>query len=260
MTQRTNDLILSCMNQTLRNHDDELTSLIIALDIIDSFFQIEGDEYEAHYKKITWHKSKSKTSFQYKNRYYLKLAQLGIHPITEICIDLWTELGTAIRSLIIGNYSSVYGSLRWIIESMMFWTDIHSEKENFIELFEFFRKDEPRLSKNQFSKLYYHEFEMAHILPDEQLRLKEKFDRRHFEEATLKAISVFRNYNVNKDVIETISKTLGSLYKEFSALGHISSHSLEMIEKRKRLEDYRFFLRYIIVNRNLKMCLKRFGK
>ncbi|MFZ0897111.1 MAG: hypothetical protein WAZ77_21635 [Candidatus Nitrosopolaris sp.] len=90
----------------------------------------------AHYKKITWHKSKSKTSFQYKNRYYLKLAQLGIHPITEICIDLWTELGTAIRSLIIGNYSSVYGSLRWIIESMMFWTDIHSEKENFIELFE----------------------------------------------------------------------------------------------------------------------------
>ena len=85
----------------------------------------------AHYKKITWHKSKSKTSFQYKNRYYLKLAQLGIHPITEICIDLWTELSTAIRSLIIGNYSSVYGSLQWIIESMMFWTDIHSEKENF---------------------------------------------------------------------------------------------------------------------------------
>ena len=66
---------------------------------------------------------------------------------------------------------------------------------------------------------------------------------RHFEEATSKVISVFRNYNVNKDVIETISNTLGSLYKEFSALGHISSHSLERIEK-ERLEDYRFFLRY----------------
>ena len=62
------------------------------------------------------------------------------------------RISTAIRSLIIGNYSSVYGSLRWIIESMMFWTDIHSEKENFIELFEFFA-GLARLSKNQFSKL-----------------------------------------------------------------------------------------------------------
>jgi hypothetical protein len=58
----------------------------------------------------------------------LELANLE-NNLLNIFPDLWEELGETIRNLVARSYRSVFRSLRWLIESAIFWMYLELDKK-----------------------------------------------------------------------------------------------------------------------------------
>jgi hypothetical protein len=138
---------------------------------------------------------------------------------------LWEELGEAIRNLIISNYRSVYRSLRWIIESTVFWANMELDKKygdakaHFNNYYH-----NVSMSKDNISFLYEYIIHYNLDLINEHLHLKEKYGKPQFKETVKNLTKLTKDENV-KRTIGKIRQEPESLYHDFSAFAHISIES-----------------------------------
>lgn len=109
----------------------------------------EGIEIDAHVSTITKGKCSSKSHLGQKYRRCIELADLE-NTLLNIFPDLWEELGEAVRNIIIRNYRSVFRSLRWIIESIVFWADLELDKKrnDAMAHFNYYYYNEPMSDEN----------------------------------------------------------------------------------------------------------------
>jgi hypothetical protein len=124
------------MEQTINNHSTELSTLKKTLDVLKDFFMSGAIEIDPHILQVSRGRYTSKRKLSDEAKRALELANEE-NTLLETTMNLWFELGEAFRNLIIGNYGSVHRSLRWIVESAVFWMYLQIDKEEDArELFE----------------------------------------------------------------------------------------------------------------------------
>jgi hypothetical protein len=147
--------------------------------------------------------------------------------LVNIFPDLWEELGEAIRNLIVSNYRSVFRSLRWIVESVVFWADIELDKKynDAIAHFDNYYHNYS-MSKENTSFLSEYIVHYNIDLIDERLHLKEKYGKPTFKESVNNLTHLNKDKKIEK-VVDKIQRELNTLYHDFSAFTHISMESYQ---------------------------------
>jgi hypothetical protein len=216
------------------NHSHEMDTLKKAIDVLEDFFMEDAVEIDPNLSNISGGKYVSRRRLSIKARRALDLANVD-NTLLEMIINLWFELGEARRNLIIGNYGSVHRSLRWILESGVFWTYLQIDKEqNAKKLFEDHLEDS--IDKKRYEYLTEHLFDVNQIIFDKHLHIKEKFGKPSIKEM-INSLEFYKkknnktkdDHNPNKTIGYIISE-LSGLYHDFSALVHISLNSLDETE------------------------------
>jgi hypothetical protein len=143
----------------------------------------------------------------------------------------------------IGNYSSVYKFLRWIIETIAFWADMEKDNENAIARFKYYFEEELPMTEKRYSYLERHILDT--LIFEEKLKSRQKdvkMNKAYSFGDMVKHGHSSNSKMVNK-ILDSIVKDYNRLYNEFSSLIHVSLDSLKEIEK-QNIEDYLFFLYY----------------
>jgi hypothetical protein len=203
-------------------------------------------EIDPHLMNISGGKYLSKRKLSEKARHELELTNRE-YTLEEIIMNLWFELGEAIRNLLIGNYGSVHRSLRWILESAVFWTYLQIDTEqNAKEIFEEYLEES--VDRKRYGYLSEHISDMNQIIFDEHLHIKEKFGKPSVKEM----INSLESYKIKDDTTkdaQATNKTIGGiiselsyLYHEFSGMIHISLDALH--ETADIGEEYPYFMGY----------------
>jgi hypothetical protein len=232
-TEKAHTRIQRCLNTTLKFHNDKLNLLLNSIVIIDSFFTLQTFEYRPHILSMTSPQG-SDVKLDEKRRRCLELANLH-DGITTISFDLWSELGEVIRNLMIANYSSIYRSLRWIIETIAFWRDMEKDNENAKDRFSYYFNKESPMTKRRFSYLYKHILDTSII--EDRLKFKQKYLKKNYSfEDMVRNGHTSKSKSVNK-VLDIIIENYKKLYGEFSSVSHVSLRSLIETEK-ENPEDY----------------------
>jgi hypothetical protein len=212
----------------LSKEEEQLKSLMKVAYAIQTMVITELSDFEPHTARITSKKYDSMSKLPITYERCVDLANQH-NALDNIFSDLWLELGESIRSLIIGNYGSIPRSLRWIIESTIFYADFQSEDGSAIEHFKWYLSEEVPLKEQRYRYLLEHIDDVNYELLDQRLILKEKFKT---DLSKIKdCLNIFGDPIYPKEV-KGIPGEVSELYSKFSGLSHISLQSLE--EKRKR--------------------------
>lgn len=213
--------IKDCAKQTLGKHSAKVNNILTAAARIEYFVYDTGlRNAEAHVSAITQGKFSSLARMNTRHKNCVDLANTE-NTILNIFFDLWRELGETIRSLIIGNYISINRSLRWIIESVVFWADMQTDRGTATEAFNYFLTDTSLAKKKEYLFVYNYIKHRNRALLAERLSLKEKYRKPSFGEICNKLSSL--NGDKKRDLIK---KELQKLYSDFSGFSHISTGSL----------------------------------
>jgi hypothetical protein len=228
--------IKDCIEQTLKKEEERLKSLNDVAEAIQTMVITELSDFEPHLEKITGRGNNNKAKLSITNERCVHLANQH-NAVYHIFSNLWLELGESIRSLIIGNYLSVSRSLKWMIESVIFYADFQEDCDNASELFDSYLKEESPLREKRYLYLLQHIDDSNYELLDDRLLLKEKFDTKF--KIIREQLQIFGDAGYPKEV-KGIPGELSELYRKFSGLSHISQQSIE--ERERDEEDLIFFL------------------
>jgi plastocyanin len=241
--QRTLDIVDECIANTLKLHDVELNSLIRTANILDSFFQVESHEDRSHRKKIRTHIQDIIKEIGKKHQGIITLANMQ-NPIMHVYFDIWTELGTAIRDLMSGNYMSSYRSLRWMIDSIAFWIYIQNKNVDIIDHINLIYNDDADFGEMSLKCKIFNAYKERVNIIEERFRLKELLRGPDFSTLvnSLAAFKRCKNSEIIDKIIDKIISDMGSLWKEFYQFSHPTSQSQKMIGK--VFDDYVFFIKY----------------
>ena len=162
--------------------------------------------------------------------------------ITDIFFDLIREFGESIRNLIIGNYNSVPRSLRWIIESAIFWANMQDDNRNSTEAFYHYCNYLP-ISKTRFQYLRSQVKEVNYQILVERLFLIDEW-RKSFRDILPKISVIKADSKFFKNVRNfSFEKKIGSLYHQFSSYEHITLQTLSEINHNLR-SDFASYMNY----------------
>ncbi len=217
-------LISKQVEETLGVHDIDLDLLVRTTDVIEHFFMGEEMGIDAHILKITKGKYSHKSDLGFRYKRAIELADLE-NTILDIFPDLWEELGEAIRNLIISNYRSVSRSLRWIIESIVFWADVELDKkinDAISHSNDYYQNLSMAKENYSFQSEYILHYNRDHL--DDRLYLKERDGKPGFGESVNSLNPLKRDGIISQ--VTKIQKELKALYHDFSAFTHISVESL----------------------------------
>jgi len=236
--QNMQDQVRQQEEKAFKYQYNRLNLLIETTDLMQDFFMGYAWDIEPHLSTVTRGKYLLRSKLPQKAQRALELANLE-NTLVDIFPDLWEELGEVIRNLVASNYRSVYRSLRWLIESAMFWMDIELDKKfnNAIDHFDNYYISMPKPHSYSFNQEYIIHYNSD--LLEERLRLKEKYERPSIGESAkrLEDFKISRKSNPqiksNEDRITLINSAITKmgkqqkeLYHEFSAFSHITIETL----------------------------------
>ena len=218
----------------------KLNNLMEAAAIIEPFsYIVRPDTVEIHYDKISSNQIKSIKKISKQQRKILELT-INHYSINEISFDIWSELGAAIRSCIIGDHRSVIRSLRWILESMLFWVNFQVKQEDIATTI-YNDYVQEKFSEKEFLDLF-NEIRITHRAKiEERVLMKEKYMKPSFGEL-VKDLEDLRY--IDPKMIEHIKNELREAYTSYSSLSHISINTLQEFYNDKLRSDYAFFQSY----------------
>ncbi|MGB6594528.1 MAG: hypothetical protein WA323_14355 [Candidatus Nitrosopolaris sp.] len=119
-----------------------------------------------------------------------------------------TCVESAIRSLIIGNYSSVSRSLRWIIDSAVFWTDMQSDYATASAIYEHYSNSQP-MDNREYSYLLRHTTDLNYELLEERLSLKDRWKKYTIGDILIIQLSAIKRL-IPKKNISDIAQSIDS--------------------------------------------------
>jgi hypothetical protein len=221
-------LINGCSNATIRNHGNDLIELKKGIDVLEYFFTSDTLEIDPHLSNITYNRYLNRNKMHKKMIRCINLANQE-NALLHVVINSWSEIAEAIRSLVTGNYYSVSRSLRWTLESVLFWTYIQTNKEKDAKdyLDDYYSQS---ITKTRFDYLSEYILDVNRDLFEEHLRMRERHGKPSYGEL-VKSLDRFEIPGKNKAEIQS---DLKDLYHKFSAMSHISIESLDernMVDK-----------------------------
>jgi hypothetical protein len=235
-------LIELSMKKTFRTYEKALDSLLeIAGDL--EYLAIEWQQPQVHMKQLLNEKSNSRRKISEDK---LKCLKLAVRHDTSLLVffDLWRELGQTVRELICSNYGSVPRSLRWMVETCIFWADMQLDDYTVHEWFEHFYSQKDKLTEEEFRRTFYAIYDVNEARLVERLAFREKYRRLAIGEilnnlSILKGDSKFSKAHLVKYALRTC-------YSEFSKYSHTTLPTLREIdmEPGELHMDFAFFQDY----------------
>ena len=137
---------------------------------------------------------------------------------------------------------SVFRSLRWIIESAVFWADVELDKKinDAISHFtDYYRNVSLSEENYSFQSEYIPHYNRAHL--DDRLYMKEKNNGRPGFGESVNNLNIFKKDGM-ESLVKTIEDELKTLYHDFSAFTHISVESLR--RSREHPDNYPYSMDY----------------
>jgi hypothetical protein len=238
-SKRILNSIYSCAQDTLNSNKKDLEILTRTVSKIE-LFAIESGHLDAHVYNI------SKGKFTYiaaagKDQKRCMDLVRREYSLGAIFFDLCRELGEAMRSLIIGNYSRVSRSLRWIVESAVFWTDMQGDYETASARYEYYTTFHVPMDNKEYSYLRRYVSDLKHALLEERLSVKLKWKRYRIGDMLDNVILKTEGVAYEKPKGHSLKTKIEQTYKELSAFDHISMDSLQEIDKTLRT-DYAIYM------------------
>jgi hypothetical protein len=236
-------LIYDCGMVTLNSNRLDLEILIKTVSKAEEF-AIESMRADAHVHNISKRKITSISAASKNQKRCMDLVR-RTYLLNTIFFDLCRELGEAIRSLVIGNYSSVSRSLRWIIESAVFLTDMQGDYGTASEVYEHFTTfHHPSMDNKEYSYQCRHVSDLNYDLLEDRLSLKEKWKKYGINDILGDNVILQVEGPYKKSKGHSLKSEIQKLYKELSGFDHISIESLQEIDKTLRT-DYAIYLDYV---------------
>ena len=239
-SKRILNSIYDCGMITLNSNRKDLeilTKIISELEL----FGIESQMVDAHVSNISMGKITSISAASKNQKQCIDLVRRGYF-LNTIFFDLCRELGEAIRSMFIGNYSSVSRSLRWVIESAVFWTDMQGEYWTASAAYEHFTTLDPPMDNKEYSYLRRHISDSHYDLLEDRLSLKVKW-KKYGVNDVLGDNVILQAQGAYKPKGHSLESEIRQVYKELSGFDHISIESLQEIDKTLRT-DYAIYMGY----------------
>lgn len=148
---------------------------------------------------------------------------------TMVFFDLWRELGEALRELACSNYDSVPRSLRWMVETCVFWADMQLDDDCAQELFEYYYSQKIKLTRNEYARKCLEIIRVGEARLEERLIFKEKFGSPSIKQV-IQDLSILKSGSRfdYKDKV-ALKKELMSCYSEFSQYAHITPSTVKEI-------------------------------
>ncbi len=193
-------------------------------------FQVRDDEKLIHFKNISHNKTQSKMSQQEE---YLTLLTISKNSL-QIIVDLWDELGTVIRSLIIGSYRNVARSLRWILETLLFSILINNKKSS--DIYNEINNMHTNIDKKKFKELLTFSNTESKVVFAERLKMKYEYGKPTFG-SMVNDLTYFENIRE----LPSIREELKTLHQEFSSIVHVSVETIEQSVYHTTRADYSIF-------------------
>lgn len=226
---------------TLNSNRKDLETLAKTISKLE-LFGIESQMGDAHVSNISMGKITSISAASKNQKRCMDLIRREYF-LNTIFFDLCRELGEAIRSLVIGNYSSVSRSLRWIIESAVFWTDMQGEYWTASAAYEHFTTLDPPMDIKEYSYLRRHISDLHYYQLEDRLSLKEKWKKYSIRDILEGNVILQAEGAYKKPKGHSFKSEIEQLYKELSGFDHISIESLQEIDKTLRT-DYAIYMDY----------------
>ena len=232
-------MILNTANETLRSHGRKIDLFLKVLAQVE-YFVIDTVDVDAHISKIT-HLRYTHRSIDAGHKMCVELACVE-NTITDIFFDLVKEFGEATRSVIVGNYNSIPRSLRWILESTIFWANMQDENRNSTEAFEDYCEHLP-ISKTRYKYLRGQIRQVNYDLLVQRMTLKDEWH--------ISFRDIVSKINVIKSDSKFFRKPKGfsfdskirSLYHVLSTYEHTTFETLSEIDYDLR-SDFASYMNY----------------
>jgi hypothetical protein len=238
-SDKMHKMILKVANQTLRFHSRKIDVFLNFLGQVE-YFLIDTTDVNPHISTIS-HLRYTHRRIDAGHKMVVELSCLE-NTITDIFFDLVKEFGEAIRSLIIGNYNSIPRSLRWILESTIFWASMQDESRDSTEAFDDYCRHLP-ISKTKFKYLRGELRQVNYELLVQRLSLKDEWHV-SFRDIVSKIGVIKTNSNFFKKVRDfSFDKKIHSLYHHFSTYEHITFETLSEIDDSLR-SDFASYMNY----------------
>jgi hypothetical protein len=251
LSKKTSKSMIGCLKRSLNKNGQEIEILIETVAKIE-LFMIESKNYEPHIDYISEGKFTSLKSLNINNKRYMILVNKG-YLLSEFYFDILREIGEAIRSMLIGNYHSISRSLRWIIESSVFFADMQSDNIIANESYQYYI-EEIDFTKQNFDYLRSHIYNSKSELISERLFLKVKWKKYNLEDMINNKI-LSENIKFSKPKGYTLKENIKKLYNQFSGYEHISEESLSELYYTLRT-DYALFMNYRYDEDNFQLALE----
>jgi hypothetical protein len=204
--------ISQSLTEPNRQEVDSLLDLAAAFE----YFTFELIDATPHIERLTDKKFKSIRQAPREVRWSLRLA--GRHNTLLLAFfDIWRELGQALRALLCANYDSVPRSLRWMIETCIFWADMQLDQPSAQELFENYYSQKDLLTPKEFKRASVEIHTINETRLEERLTFKEKFRGPSVNEimrnlAILKTTPVYQGH--------ILKEALAKYHRIFSGYAH----------------------------------------
>jgi hypothetical protein len=198
-----------------------------------------------HIQRLLNKKYKSTARIPQTIRWSLDLASRH-DTCAMLFFDLWRELGEALRELVCSNYDSVPRSLRWMIETCVFWADMQLDDNCAQELFEYYHSQKIKLTRKEYARMCLEIIRVGEARLDERLIFKEKFRSPSIKQIIQDLLILKTDSKFDYKDKVALKKELMSCYSEFSQYAHTTLSTVKEI----RLEpgylhtDFAFFQEY----------------
>ena len=160
-----------------------------------------------------------------------------------VFFDLWRELGQAVRSLLIGNYESVYRSLRWIVEASVFWADMQLDGQSAPEQFKWYYGQRGKLNESEYDRMFHELFTIGSARFEERLLFREKF-RRLTAGEILNGLKFAGSNHPTGVEPSVVKKSLREIYSNLSEYSHLTLATVHEIHYEFLHGDFAFYQDY----------------
>ena len=237
-SKKMNDLMKQCMKKSITKKNQRKLDLILKgaeyLELLS--FHDSDSEMKSHFSAIVESTSFSKAMKKEKESAKITVRHFFFE---EVVFDILYEFGIATRNCISGDYKNVKKSIRWIVETVLFWSYFQASLGKSQVIYQNILRD---YSDDETDKILM----LAGIQWNFRSRFEERLEiKKEYGKPTLpELINDLNKLKTDSINLNDLQKTLRNIYKTSSGYLHISYQTLREYSAEELRGDYAFFQSY----------------
>lgn len=222
-----------------KKNREKLDSVLKGAEYLELLSLLDKDsEVKSHFHNISGDNTPSK---KIKKKEYNATELTVKHFLFfEVVFDVLYEIGIALRNCVSADYKNVKKSVRWILETILFWSNFQTLQGKSQIFYKYFLHDYPNTKRKDFllARAYVRIDFRSRF--EERIEMKREYGKPSFNELTNRLDKL----KVKGIDVENLKKDLKDLNMTSSEYLHISYQTLKEYDLDQLRWDYAFFQSY----------------